>query len=144
MAFLSVRLSDDVRDRVEAIAAQRGVEPQDLVGDLIEHFLHEAERRAPDLPDVLLRLRAAEAELRAKGIAAVWIFGSVARGEAQPGSDVDLVVEFGHGAGPSLLAIAHLKDEFEATLGHPVNVGERAAMKPRVALTAERDMVRAF
>lgn len=82
MAFLSVRVSEDVRNRVKTIAAERGAKLQDLVGSLIERFLAEAERRPPELGDVLRRLREHETRLRSRGISALWVFGSVARGEA--------------------------------------------------------------
>jgi uncharacterized protein len=36
----------------------------------------------------------------AHGASNVRVFGSVARGEAKPDSDVDLLVEFKHGRGP--------------------------------------------
>jgi hypothetical protein len=44
-AFLSVRVPESVRNRVKAIAAQRGERVQDLVGGLIERFLADAERQ---------------------------------------------------------------------------------------------------
>lgn len=143
MAFLSVRVSDDVRNRVKAIAAERGTKLQDLVGSLVERFLEEAERRPPELGDVLRRLRAREAHLRGKGVSALFVFGSVARGEARPDSDVDLAVDFADDKQPSLLALAALKDDIAEALGRPVDLGERAAMKPRVAAAA-REMVRVF
>src|SRR5260370_42582604 len=46
MAYLSVRVPEEVRNRVKAIAAERGEKLQDLVGGLIERFLEEAERAA--------------------------------------------------------------------------------------------------
>jgi predicted nucleotidyltransferase len=144
MAFLSVRVSDDVRNRVKAIAAERGAKLQDLVGGLIERFLAEEERRPPELGDVLRRLREHETRLRDRGVDALWVFGSVARGEARPDSDIDLAVDFTAGAEPSLLTLAGLKDELGAALDRPVDLGERAAMKPRVAEAAAREMVRVF
>ena len=72
------------------------------------------------------------------------VFGSVARGDARPDSDVDLAIEFAPGAKPSLFEIAHIKDEAEAVLGRHVDLGERSTMASRVAVSAERDMVQAF
>lgn len=89
MAFLSVRVPEEVRNRVKAIAAARGEKLQDLVGGLIARFLEEADRRPPQLANVLRSLREREADLRNKGVAALWIFGSVARGDARPDSDID-------------------------------------------------------
>jgi predicted nucleotidyltransferase len=143
-AFLSVRVSEDVRNRIKAIASGRGEKLQDLVGGLIERFLEEAERRPPELAVVLRQLRALEGLLRAKGVAALWIFGSVARGDARPDSDVDLAVAFRADTEPSLSTIAHLKEELGEVLGRRVDLGERSAMKPDVADAVERDMVRVF
>src|SRR5580698_1095577 len=93
-AFLSIRVPHQTRSRIKAVAAARGEKLQDLVGRLIEDFLHEAERRPPDLADILRRLREQEAALRREGVADLWVFGSVARGEAGPDSDVDIAVAF--------------------------------------------------
>ena len=52
----------------------------------------------------------------------VRIFGSVARGEAGPDSDVDFLVDMG--AGRTLLDLAHLFMDLEALLGCRVDVAE--------------------
>jgi hypothetical protein len=60
---------------------------------------------------------------RRHGATAVWVFGSVARGDATPPSDVDFLVEFEPGR--SLLDQVHLIDEFSAILGTRVDVVAR-------------------
>ena len=42
---------------------------------------------------VLMALRALEAELRYRGVRALRVFGSIARGEADRTSDIDLLAE---------------------------------------------------
>jgi predicted nucleotidyltransferase len=143
-AFLSVRVPESVRNRVKAVAAQRGERVQDLVGGLIERFLEEAERQPPQLADVLQRLRALETPLRARGVTALWVFGSVARGDGRPDSDVDLAIDFAPATKSSLFQIVRLKEEIEAALGHPIDIGERSAMTKRIAAAAERDLVQVF
>ena len=70
------------------------------------------------------------------------MFGSVARGNARPDSDVDLTLEFAQDANPSLFEIGRIKEAAEAAeaaeadLGRPVDIGERSAMTPRVASSA--------
>ena len=44
--------------------------------------------------ETLSRLRSLEAALRGKGVRALYLFGSVARGEAGPGSDIDLFFDY--------------------------------------------------
>ena len=143
-AFLSVRVPEDVRNRVKAIAAQRGERVQDLVNGLIERFLQEAEQKPPNLADVIGRLRAIETSLRARGVVALFVFGSVARGDARPNSDVDLAVDFAAGVEVSLFEIVRLKEELEVALGRQVDIGERAAMTERVATTAKPELIRVF
>jgi len=50
----------------------------------------------------------------------VRLFGSVARGEDRPGSDVDFLVDFEPNA--TLLDLIALKEELEALLGRPADV----------------------
>ena len=50
--------------------------------------------RAPDRDEVLRTLRAHEAELRAQGVTALYLFGSVARGDATAESDIDLFYDY--------------------------------------------------
>ena len=45
------------------------------------------------LPDVLSTLLLHEAELRGRGVCHAAVFGSVARGEVRPDSDVDVLVD---------------------------------------------------
>ena len=49
---------------------------------------------AMDKDAVIEKLRAHEAELRAQGVSHVFLFGSVARGEADEKSDVDLFYDY--------------------------------------------------
>jgi predicted nucleotidyltransferase len=59
---------------------------------------------------------------RQRGITAIRVFGSVARGDAHPGSDVDLLVDVEPGR--SILAQAGFQAEVEALLGVPVHTLE--------------------
>ena len=128
MAFLSIRVPDEVRNRVKAVAAARGENLQDLIGTLLERFLEEAERKPPELADVLRRLRTIEASLRSRGVASLWVFGSVARGEARPDSDVDVLVEFEAGKTPGM-AFFLLPQELEPIFGRSVDLTTRAAVE---------------
>ena len=74
----------------------------------------------------------------------VWVFGSVARGEAHPDSDVDLALELDPDRQPTLFTLAHLQDLIEAQLGTKVDLGLRRDLCPYVTQAFERDAVRAF
>lgn len=59
----------------------------------------------------------------------VRLFGSVATGRDDDRSDVDFLVDFEPGA--TLLDLADLRDEFQETLGRPVDVLSSRGLKPR-------------
>jgi len=59
----------------------------------------------------------------------VSVFGSVARGEDRPDSDVDFLVEFERGS--SLLDVAGLEIALEELLGRPVDVVSAGALLDR-------------
>lgn len=143
-AFLSVRVPPAIRNRVKAIAAARGQTVQELVGGLVERFLAGQDRRPPALAEVVARLRGREAELRARGVASLSVFGSVARGDAGPDSDVDLVAEFEPGARVSLTGLAALRADLAEALGAPADLAEWDALHPHVRSAAAREAVRVF
>lgn len=140
-----MRLPAPARDRLKAAAAARGETVQGLVGALVERFLVEEGRRPPELAAVLGALRAGAPELRRRGVRDLWVVGPVARGEARPGSGVDLVAEFEAGARVSLVGLASLGAELSDLLGAPVGLIERNALRSAAARdAAERDGVRAL
>jgi predicted nucleotidyltransferase len=64
------------------------------------------------------------------GAKSVRLFGSVARGEARPGSDVDILVELEPGR--SLLDLVAIKQDLEDLLGRPVDVVAEAVVSPYI------------
>lgn len=62
-------------------------------------------------------------------VARLEVFGSVARGESGPGSDVDLLVEFLPGANVGLFEMGELQSELEQRLGCPVDLISRRAVE---------------
>ena len=68
------------------------------------------------------------------------IFGSVARGVADPRSDVDVYVEFEAGYHPGL-GWFDLEEELESLFGRRVDLSRKSLLKPRVRREAVRDAV---
>jgi predicted nucleotidyltransferase len=64
------------------------------------------------------------------GASNVRVFGSVARGEARPDSDVDFLVTLD--ANRSLLDLARLLRELQTLLNRPVDVVTEAGLRPRL------------
>ena len=67
-----------------------------------------------------------------------WIFGSFARGEETPLSDVDLLVQYEED-GISLLKHAAMICELEKLLGRPVDIVEDGTLRPRVRESVNQD-----
>ena len=86
-------------------------------------------------------LRSAMPELQRRfGVISVRLFGSVARGEAGPDSDVDILVAF---SGPvSLFVLADLRAYLMEVLGRPVDVGTEGSLRPRIREAVIAEAVR--
>ncbi len=67
------------------------------------------------------------------GVKSLALFGSVARDEATPASDVDLLVEFDRPVG--LFGLFALQDHLENLFGCPVDLGTPDSLKPRLRST---------
>ena len=76
----------------------------------------------------------------AHGARSLELFGSAARGEDTPASDLDFMVELEPGR--SLLDLIGLGEDLQAALGRRVDAVSKAGMKPRVLAQARRDAVR--
>lgn len=68
--------------------------------------------------------------LRLHGVSRAAVFGSVARGEDQEGSDVDLVVEFEEGR--TLLDLVGLRQDLQELLGREADVATYDSLHPRL------------
>lgn len=68
-----------------------------------------------------------------------WVFGSYARGEETPESDLDLLVEYDSTARLSLLDTIRFKLDLEKQLGKEVDLIENGYLKPFAAASAEQD-----
>ncbi len=73
------------------------------------------------------------------GATQVRLIGSVARGEARPDSDVDLLVTWSEGT--SLLDQAALMLELERLLGRKVDIASDGWVKPSIRESVYRDAI---
>ncbi len=93
---------------------------------------------------VIATLRAHQAALRAAGVRHLSLFGSVARGEADGGSDVDLAVELDPEARIGLFALTALERRLAALLDRPVDLLPEPVENQRLRSAIDRDRRRAF
>jgi len=96
-----------------------------------------------DKETVIRTLRAHEAELRAEGISHVYLFGSVARGEADEESDVDLFYDYDSDR-VGFLQFMNIRELAPEIFGIPVDIMPRDGIHPLIRPEVERTAVRVF
>lgn len=94
-------------------------------------------------------LRASAADLREHGVARAGVFGSAARGDDGPASDVDIVLVLQAGVVLDLIALTRLKSRVadivgQALDGCEVDVAIRDHMHAEVRASVDREAVYAY
>ncbi len=97
-----------------------------------------------DLQTVLAILRAHREELVRLGVVHAAVFGSVARGEAGPESDVDVLIDLDPAKGLNLFEYSRVKLQISEMLGGAADVVHRKTLKPLLRENVMRDCVHAF
>jgi predicted nucleotidyltransferase len=91
--------------------------------------------------DALEMLRTHDASIRAFGVSGLTLFGSVARDDARPDSDVDILVEFERPVG--YFALVRLGTYLEQILGCRVDLVTPGALTERLRERIRQEAVRA-
>lgn len=91
--------------------------------------------------EAIARLSASTDSLRAAGIEALYLFGSIARDQARPDSDVDLFVDLDY---ERFGFVEWLRTEalLSAELGRPVDLTTREGLHPLLRAEIEREAIR--
>jgi predicted nucleotidyltransferase len=97
-----------------------------------------------DRATLIAKLREVEPELKAAGITRLALFGSVARGDSSPESDVDLVAEFDPTKQFSLLDLVHLENRLADILSVRVELTPARAHEDHLRERVSRKAVLAF
>ena len=97
-----------------------------------------------DRERILGILRAHEPELKAAGLLHLRLFGSVARGESTPNSDVDLLFDYDETRPFSLLSLAKVEYQLDDLLDAKVDLSSAESMYPRVRARALAEAILAF
>lgn len=95
-----------------------------------EAVLQELQRHFPELRDRY-------------GVEHISLFGSVARNEARPDSDIDVLVEFAPDAHVGLFGFVRLRRRLEEILGTRVDLATPGALKRQLKDRILRELVRA-
>ena len=91
--------------------------------------------------EVLDLLASHRGELKELGVESLSLFGSVARNQGSPGSDVDLLVTFDRPVG--LFHFARVRRQLEEILGSPVDLVTEDALRAEMREQIQRQLVRA-
>ena len=94
--------------------------------------------------EIIGKLKENEAALRAQGVAHAALFGSRARGDDRPDSDIDIMIDIAPEAVRDVYAYVGLKNYIAALFAGPVDVIDREALKPYVRPAATADAIYAF
>src|SRR5689334_379134 len=104
------------------------------------HSLLECRMRRDD---IIARLKQTEPALRAQGIGALYLFGSVSRDEAQGSSDVDVFVDPDSDERFGFLAFMDAYDTLRKAIGGAdLGYSTRAGLSPYIRANAEREAIR--
>ena len=79
-----------------------------------------------------------------KPITKVWVFGSYARGEQTPDSDIDLLVEYETGYRPGLFGISMLIEELEEITGKKIDLVENGYLYPRIQKEVDSEKLKIY
>ena len=97
-----------------------------------------------DLQAVLDALRTHEVELRRLGVQHAGVFGSLVRGEAHPGSDIDILIDLDPDRPIGVFGYARLKLYIGDLLSGATDVVNRRKLKPLLRDNILRECVNAF
>jgi uncharacterized protein len=96
------------------------------------------------LATTLAQLKLLEADLRTKGVCALYLFGSSARREAGPASDIDLSFDIAPDAKFSLFDQAEIICDLSEALGTRVDFIPRRAIHPYIRDRVEAEQIKVF
>jgi uncharacterized protein len=94
--------------------------------------------------EIIEKLKAREADLRAHGVMHAALFGSVARDEQNAESDIDILVDLDPAIVVTMFDYAGLKDYVASLFEGSVDVIDREALKARLRPRAAADAIYAF
>jgi len=114
-------------DRLSRYAARRGV------SDEVKSAVNALSQNRIEMFSTVQRYLSTIPVIRA------WVFGSFARGEEKPDSDLDLLVEYSEDVHLSLLDVVRYKLDLEKLINRDVDLVQDGYLKPFAAATAERD-----
>ncbi len=97
---------------------------------------------SPTCRDVLTKVKAHQATLETMGVKSLDLFGSVARNQATPASDIDFLVEFSQPVG--LFQLLDVQYFLEDLLERSIDLGTTDSLREHLREPVLEDAIRVF
>jgi predicted nucleotidyltransferase len=94
--------------------------------------------------EAIVKLKDRASAIRAMGATSLYVFGSTARDEAQPNSDLDVFIDYDPDSRFNAFDLVGIKQYLEDELRIPVDVTTRDGLHPMLKADIERSAVRTF
>ena len=94
--------------------------------------------------EAITRLKDRATAIRALGATSLYLFGSMARDEARPQSDLDVFIDYDPKSRFNALDLVGIKQYLEDELKVPVDVTTRDGLHPMLKAKLERSAIRIF
>jgi predicted nucleotidyltransferase len=92
--------------------------------------------------EAVSRLKGCAEIIKARGATSLYLFGSAARDEATPDSDLDLFIDYDPQQKFSLIDLVGIKHVLEDSLGVPVDLTTRDSLHPMLRDAIEKSALR--
>ncbi len=89
------------------------------------------------------RLKKCKRAIKQLGATSLYLFGSTARNQAKPTSDIDIMIDY-DASRFSLIELMTIQDFIRKRLGLPVDVIPRDCLKPSVRIATEKEAIKVF
>jgi uncharacterized protein len=94
--------------------------------------------------EVVATLKRTDAAIRRYGATALFLFGSAARDELRPDSDIDLFIDYEPDGSFTFVELLELKDFLSETLKREVDLTTREGLHPGLRARIEKSSLRVF
>lgn len=94
--------------------------------------------------EALSKLQASQAAIQAKGAEHLFLFGSTARDESGPASDIDLFMDRDPDIRLGLIGLGAIQSFLEDLLGTPVDLTTRNGLHPLIRVEIESNAIKVF